>query len=103
LGLLAAIALPALSILDLINTGWVTVLRAVVPGFSAAHTPRTVDACADPAAGGSLRGAGRQSFGPAWVVKRLCAGSERIEIDCRGGAVHHGAARLFDFGSESLG
>jgi adenylate cyclase len=35
----AAIALPALAILGVINAGWDTVLRsAVVPGFSAAHS-----------------------------------------------------------------
>ena len=36
----AAIALPVLAILGVINAGWDTVLRsAVVPGFSAAHSP----------------------------------------------------------------
>lgn len=36
----AAIALPALAILGVINAGWDTVLRsAVVPGFSSAHSP----------------------------------------------------------------
>ena len=36
----AAIAVPVLAILGVINAGWDTVLRsAVVPGFSAAHSP----------------------------------------------------------------
>ncbi len=36
----AAIALPTLAILGVINAGWDTVLRsAVVPGFAAAHSP----------------------------------------------------------------
>ena len=104
----AAIAVPVLAILGVINAGWDTVLRsAVVPGFSAAHSP-------SPAQGAAV----------AWLTFRLQLGlsgaSRRRPRAARAAqctrAAHqgcrdrlsrrppgHGAARLFDPGGKPLG